>query len=80
MHERQFSVRISFVEFYLDNIYDLLAEEPDEDNRGRKGPKKVDLKEQAKEGVVIKDLTEVAVKSLEDLVTAVKKSIRLRKT
>lgn len=25
MSERQFSVRISFIEFYLDNIYDLLA-------------------------------------------------------
>jgi hypothetical protein len=25
MHLRQFAVRISFVEFYLDNIYDLIA-------------------------------------------------------
>lgn len=80
MHERQFSVRVSFIEFYLDNVYDLLAEEPEEDNRGKKGPRKVELKEEPKNGVVIKDLTEVAVKSLEDLVNAVKKPIRMRKT
>lgn len=24
LNERQFAVRVSFVEFYLDNIYDLL--------------------------------------------------------
>jgi hypothetical protein len=24
MHSRQFAVKVSFVEFYLDNIYDLI--------------------------------------------------------
>jgi hypothetical protein len=25
MHSRQFAVRVSFVEFYLDNVFDLIA-------------------------------------------------------
>lgn len=64
MNERQFSVRISFIEFYMDNVYDLLSDEVSEDPRlNRKEPRKLELKDTPKDGVIVKDLTEVVVKS-----------------
>ena len=48
-------MRISFIEFYLDNIYDLIEN----------SSKKLEIKETADEGVYIKDLSEIPVKSVE---------------
>ena len=45
MQMRQFAVRISFFEFYLDNIYDLI------ENDGRK----LEIKETADDGIHIRD-------------------------
>ena len=45
MQMRQFAVRISFFEFYLDNIYDLI------ENDG----KKLDIKETTDDGIHIRD-------------------------
>lgn len=80
MSERQFSVRISFIEFYLDSIYDLLAEKTEDTRSNESQPRKVELKDTPKEGVVVKDLTEVAVRSYEELVNSVKKAVRQRRT
>ena len=55
LNERQFAVRVSFAEFYLDNIYDLLEG----------GTRRLDIKENSEEGVHIRDLTEVSVRSAE---------------
>lgn len=70
MQSRQFAVRISFFEFYLDNIYDLIESD------GRK----LEVKETPDDGIHIKDAAEVPVKSIEELFAAVKMAISNRKT
>ena len=54
MQSRQFAVRISFFEFYLDNIYDLI------ESNG----KKLEIKETTDDGIHIRDAAEVPVKSV----------------
>lgn len=53
MHLKQFAVRVSFVEFYLDNIYDLI------EGNGNK----LEIKETPDDGIHIKDAVEKPVKS-----------------
>lgn len=45
MQTKQFAVRISFVEFYMDNIYDLI------ENNGAK----LEIKETVDDGIHIRD-------------------------
>ena len=70
MHARQFAVRISFVEFYLDSIFDLI------DNTS----KKLEIKETTDDGIHVKDAVEIPVKSAEELFGCVKQAILNRKT
>ena len=70
MQVRQFAVRISFFEFYLDNIYDLIESD------GRK----LEIKETADDGIHIRDAAEVPVKSVEELLASVRQAILNRKT
>lgn len=70
MQIRQFAVRISFFEFYLDNIYDLIECD------GRK----LEIKETVDDGIHIRDAAEVPVKSIEELFNSVKMAILNRKT
>ena len=70
MQIRQFAVRISFFEFYLDNIYDLI------ENDGRK----LEIKETVDDGIHIRDAAEVPVKSIEELLNSVRMAILNRKT
>lgn len=70
LNERQFAVRVSFVEFYLDNIYDLLEG----------ASRKLEIKESNEEGIFIKDLMEVSVRSAEELFACMKKAVKNRKT
>lgn len=42
----------------MDNVYDLLSDEVAEDPRlNRKEPRKLELKDTPKDGVIVKDLT-----------------------
>lgn len=63
-------MRVSFVEFYLDNIYDLLEG----------ANRKLEIKESNEEGIFIKDLMEVSVRSAEELFACMKKAVKNRKT
>jgi ubiquitin C-terminal hydrolase len=70
MHARQFAVKVSFVEFYLDNVYDLI------ENNGSK----LEIKETADDGIHIRDAVELPVKSAEELFACVGSTILNRKT
>lgn len=74
MHETQFSVRVSFIEFYLDSIKDLLNYDE------KQGFAKLEMKENVKEGVILKGITEIPVKSLDELFKVVKFAVKARKT
>ena len=56
--DRQYVIRASFIEIYNEDIMDLLEE--------KKGFKK-DLKENPTQGVFIKDLKKVAVRSVDEM-------------
>ena len=68
----QFLVRASFLEIYLDDVFDLLSSEKD---RCR-----MDVKESKDKGVFVKDLIEQQVSSVADMMKVLKTGTKQRKT
>ena len=66
----KFLVRASFLEVYLDDVFDLLAKE---------GRRKVDIKESKEKGVYVKDLSEYSVNSVADMMKVLKAGTKQRR-
>jgi hypothetical protein len=66
----EFLVRASFIEIYLDDVYDLLNKEE---------RTKMEVKESKEQGVFIKDLSTFVVKSVPDLLKVLRAGQKARK-
>lgn len=66
----EFLVRVSFLEIYMEDVYDLL-------NKGSRT--KMEVKEHKEKGVYVKDLTTYVVKSVPDMLKVLKVGQKARK-
>ena len=67
----RFLVRASFLEVYLDDVFDLLSKE---------GRQRMEVKESKDRGVYVKGLSEYSVNSVADMMRLLKAGSRQRKT
>ena len=67
----RYLVRCSYLEIYMENILDLLGNSID---------KKLDVKQDPKKGIYVKDLTHIIVKSISEIQNAMDAGNRKRKT
>lgn len=68
-------VRCSYLELYNEEVYDLLIEQ-----KGRKEPKKLDVKEDPEKGVFVKDLSQAIVKTIPEIEKAMMLGTANRRT
>lgn len=71
----EFLVRVSFVEIYMDDIYDLLCKQP----ASHEARQKLDVKESKDQGIYIAQLSMYVVKSVQDLQKILKVGQKARK-